>query len=222
MKVIIFGSTGMIGKGILLECLEDPNIKTVLVINRQACGIKHSKLIEIVHENFFDFSDIKDQFKGFDACFFCLGVSSAGLDEAKYSKITYDLTMGVAKILVELNPGSVFCYISGAGTDSSEKGRIMWARIKGKTENALLALPFKESYMFRPGYIQPLKGIRSKTRFYNIFYMILKPFYHVLKLFPGLVTDTVSFSRAMINAAMNGYDKRIISSKDIYILSHSK
>jgi nucleoside-diphosphate-sugar epimerase len=222
MKVIIFGSTGMIGKGILLECLEDPNIKTVLVINRQACGIKHSKLIEIVHENFFDFSDIKDQFKGFDACFFCLGVSSAGLDEAKYSKITYDLTMGVAKILVELNPGSVFCYISGAGTDSSEKGRIMWARIKGKTENALLALPFKESYMFRPGYIQPLKGIRSKTRFYNIFYMILKPFYHVLKLFPGLVTDTVSFSRAMINAAMNGYDKRIIRSKDIYILSHSK
>jgi nucleoside-diphosphate-sugar epimerase len=222
MKVIIFGSTGMIGKGILLECLEDPNIKTVLVINRQACGIKHSKLIEIVHENFFDFSDIKDQFKGFDACFFCLGVSSAGLDEAKYSKITYDLTMGVAKILVELNPGSVFCYISGAGTDSSEKGRIMWARIKGKTENALLALPFKESYMFRPGYIQPLKGIRSKTRFYNIFYMILKPFYHVLMLFPGLVTDTVSFSRAMINAAMNGYDKRIIRSKDIYILSHSK
>jgi nucleoside-diphosphate-sugar epimerase len=222
MKVIIFGSTGMIGKGILLECLEDPNIKTVLVINRQACGIKHSKLIEIVHENFFDFSDIKDQFKGFDACFFCLGVSSAGLDEAKYSKITYDLTTGVAKILVELNPGSVFCYISGAGTDSSEKGRIMWARIKGKTENALLALPFKESYMFRPGYIQPLKGIRSKTRFYNIFYMILKPFYHVLKLFPGLVTDTVSFSRAMINAAMNGYDKRIIRSKDIYILSHSK
>jgi nucleoside-diphosphate-sugar epimerase len=222
MKVIIFGSTGMIGKGILLECLEDPNIKTVLVINRQACGIKHSKLIEIVHENFFDFSDIKDQFKGFDACFFCLGVSSAGLDEAKYSKITYDLTMGVAKILVELNPGSVFCYISGAGTDSSEKGRIMWARIKGKTENALLALPFKESYMFRPGYIQPLKGIRSKTRFYNIFYMILKPFYHVLKLFPGLVTDTVSFSRAMINAAMNGYDKRIIRSKDICILSHSK
>ena len=177
MKVLILGSTGMVGKGVLLECLEDSDIKNILVLNRQSCNISHNKLKEIIHENFFDFSTIKEQLKGFNACFFCLGVSAAGLDEKKYSKITYDLTLGFAQIMLELNPNSIFCYVSGAGTDSSEKGRIMWARIKGKTENALLALPFKESYMFRPGYIQPLKGVKSKTGAYNVFYSIFKPFY---------------------------------------------
>lgn len=219
MKVLILGSTGMVGKGVLLECLEDSNIKNILVLNRQSCNISHNKLKEIIHENFFDFSTIKEQLKGFNACFFCLGVSAAGLDEKKYSKITYDLTLGFAQIMLELNPNSIFCYVSGAGTDSSEKGRIMWARIKGKTENALLALPFKESYMFRPGYIQPLKGVKSKTGAYNVFYSIFKPFYLILKLFNGLVTDSVSLGKAMIYVAINGYDKRIIKSKDIYVLS---
>lgn len=219
MKVIILGSTGMVGKGVLLECLEDSNIKNILVLNRQSCNINHDKLKEIIHEDFFDFSALKDQLKGFDACFFCLGVSAAGLDEKKYSKITYDLTLGFAQIMLEQSPNSVFCYISGAGTDSSEKGRIMWARVKGKTENALLALPFKESYMFRPGYIQPLKGVKSKTRAYNVFYSIFKPFYLILKSFKGLVTDSVTLGRVMIYVAMNGYDKRIIGSKDIYKLS---
>ena len=219
MKVIILGSTGMIGKGVLLECLEYSNIKNILVLNRQSCNISHNKLKEIIHENFFDFSTIKEQLKGFNACFFCLGVSAAGLDEKKYSKITYDLTLGFAQIMLELNPNSIFCYVSGAGTDSSEKGRIMWARIKGKTENALLALPFKESYMFRPGYIQPLKGVKSKTGAYNVFYSIFKPFYLILKSCKALVTDSVTLGRAMIHVAMNGYDKRIIRSKDIYVLS---
>lgn len=219
MNVIILGSTGMVGKGVLLECLEDSDIKNILVLSRQTCNINHDKLREIIHENFFDFSEIKEQLKGFDACFFCLGVSAAGLDEKKYSKITYDLTLGFAQIMLEQNPNSVFCYISGAGTDSSEKGKIMWARVKGKTENALLALPFKESYMFRPGYIQPLKGVKSKTRAYNVFYSIFKPFYFILKSFKGLATDSVTLGKVMIYVAMNGYDKRIISSKDIYMLS---
>jgi nucleoside-diphosphate-sugar epimerase len=219
MNVIILGSTGMVGKGVLLECLEDSDIKNILVLSRQTCNINHDKLREIIHEDFFDFSEIKEQLKGFDACFFCLGVSAAGLDEKKYSKITYDLTLGFAQIMLEQNPNSVFCYISGAGTDSSEKGKIMWARVKGKTENALLALPFKESYMFRPGYIQPLKGVKSKTRAYNVFYSIFKPFYFILKSFKGLATDSVTLGKVMIYVAMNGYDKRIISSKDIYMLS---
>lgn len=222
MKVIILGSTGMVGKGVLLECLEESGIKKILVINRHSCQISHPKLTEIIHEDFFDFSDLKEQLRDLDACYFCLGVSSAGLNEKKYSRITYDLTLGFARLMLELNPDSVFCYVSGAGTDSSEKGRTMWARIKGKTENALLALPFRESYMFRPGFIQPLKGVKSRTKLYRIFYAVFKPFYLILKIFNAIVTDSVSLGRAMISVSMNGYDKRIIQTKDINLLVKRK
>ena len=219
MKVLILGSTGMIGKGVLLECLEADAVKSILVINRHTCDITHPKLKEIIHDDFFNLSDLKDQITGFDACFFCLGVSSVGLDETKYSKITYILTLNFARLMAVLNPDSVFCYVSGAGTDSSEKGRSMWARVKGKTENELFALPFKASYMFRPGYIQPMKGIKSRTKLYALFYLFLSPVYYLLRPFHGMVTDTVSVGRAMINIARKGYDKRIITNQDIYILA---
>jgi uncharacterized protein YbjT (DUF2867 family) len=219
MKILLFGSTGMVGKGVLLECLQDLRVEQVLVINRQPLGLTHQKLTEIIHANFFDFSILEEQLKTCDACFFCLGVSAVGLHEDAYTKITYDLTLNLAQTLVAANPDVVFCYVSGAGTDSSEKGRAMWARVKGRTENALLKLPFKAAYMFRPGYIQPLKGIRSKTAWYNAFYTVLKPLYFLLKPFKRFVTDTVSLGRAMIEVARNGYTKPIIESNDIYLLS---
>jgi nucleoside-diphosphate-sugar epimerase len=175
MRTILFGSTGMIGQGVLLESLNDANIESILVINRQPCNIAHPKLKEIIHKDLFNLSGLTTEMTGYNACFFCLGISSAGLNENEYHRITYDLTLNVARTLVKLNKGMVFCYISGAGTDSSEKGRIRWARIKGKTENALLSLPFRKAYMFRPGFIQPMKGIRSKTRLYNALYAVFSP-----------------------------------------------
>ena len=220
MKVLLFGSTGMVGKGVLLECFEDPRVEKVLAINRQPLGLAHQKLEEIIHPDFFNFSSLKDRMAEYDACFFCLGVSVAGLSEEAYKKVTYDLTLHVAQTLVSVNSGAVFCYVSGAGTDSSEKGRAMWARIKGKTENALLQLPFKAAYMFRPGFIQPMKGVRSKTAWYNAVYIILKPLYFIFKSFKGFVTDSKSLGKAMIKVALSGYSKKIINSSDIYVLSH--
>jgi hypothetical protein len=220
MKVILLGSSGMVGKGVLLECMDDPNVEKILLINRSPIRIIHPKIKEIIHYDFNDLSTLKDELKGFDTCFFCLGITSAGLNEEKYTKITYDLTLNFARAFVTTNPNSVFCYVSGAGTDSSEKGRSMWARVKGKTENDLLKLPFKAAYMFRPGYIQPLKGIRSKTGWYNAVYVVFKPLYFLLKPFKSFVTDTVSLGKAMINVALKGYEKKIIESSDIYTLSH--
>mgnify|MGYP002713022708 CR=1 FL=1 len=218
MKVIIMGSTGMIGNGVLIECLEDNSIDEVLVINRRATNQTHSKVKEIVHEDFSDFSSLSNQLKDYDACFFCLGVSAAGMSEEQYRKITYDLTLGFAKILVETSPNCVFTYVSGAGTDSTEKGRSMWARVKGKTENDLLKLPFKDAYMFRPGYIQPRKGVKSRTTLYNTLYLFFKPLYFLLKHFKGFVTDSVSLGRAMINVVQKGYEKKIVESRDINTL----
>ena len=159
IKAIITGSTGMVGKGVLLECLESPHVESVLVINRHSVDLKHEKLKEIIHTDFQDLSAIEEQLTGYNTCYFCLGVSAAGMSEKDYSRITYDLTLNFAQTLLKLNPELTFCYISGAGTDSSEKGRMMWARVKGKTENALLALPFKAAYMLRPAFIQPMKDI---------------------------------------------------------------
>jgi uncharacterized protein YbjT (DUF2867 family) len=217
IKTIITGSTGMIGKGVLLECLDDPNVESVLVINRQTTDIKHEKLWEIIHKDLFDLKPFESQFKGYNACFFCLGISSVGVKEKEYDHITYDLTLDFAKTVLKMNPGITFCYISGAGTDSSEKGKSMWARVKGKTENALLALPFKRAYMFRPGYIQPVKGIRSKTKNYNIFYSVMKPFYPLLKTIPKYVTSTEKLGKAMISVTMNGFDRNILESLDINV-----
>jgi uncharacterized protein YbjT (DUF2867 family) len=220
VKVIIFGATGMVGQGVLRECLLDPDIEAVLTVGRSATGLQHKKIREIVHNNFNDLSAIEDGLSGYDACFFCLGVSSVGLKEEEYLRVTYDITMTAAHTLVKLKPEMIFLYVSGASTDSTEKGRVMWARVKGKTENELLRLPFKAAYMFRPGYIQPLHGVVSKTKLYRVLYAGLGVLYPILKrLFPHNVTTTEILGRAMIRVAKKGAPNSIIESKDIlYIL----
>ena len=217
IKPILFGSTGMIGQGVLMECLESPDVESILVVNRRPGGLQHPKLEEVIHTDFGNFSALVQVFARYDTCFFCLGVTAVGLREEEYHKITYDIATKAAEAMLKANSGITFCYISGAGTDSSEKGKIMWARVKGKTENALLAMPFRASYMFRPGYIQPMRGIRSKTRLYNMFYFVFKPLYFLLKPFKGIVTDTVTLGRAMIRVGTMGYGKKILESADINI-----
>jgi uncharacterized protein YbjT (DUF2867 family) len=216
MKVILFGATGMVGQGVLRECLLDPDVQQILSIVRTSSGRQHPKLRELVHTNFFDYSAIESQLTGFDACFFSLGVSSAGMDEAKYRHLTYDLTLAAATTLAKLNPNMTFLYVSGAGTDSTERGRSMWARVKGKTENDLLKLPFRAAYMFRPGAIQPMHGIRSKTKLYQTFYTVLNPILPLLKsVFPQYITTTEQLGRAMLRAAKQGFPKPILETKDI-------
>jgi len=215
LKVILFGSTGMIGQGVLNECLNDDNVETILVINREACGVVHPKLKEIIHLNIFDLDPISKELTGYNACFFCLGISSAGMIEEEYYTTTYELTIHVATVLLDLNKGITFCYISGAGTDCTERGSIMWARVKGKTENELLRMPFKNAYMFRPAFIQPMNGEKSKTRLYNLLLHLFKPFYFVLKNFDSLVTNTETLGKAMILVASKGFEKKILESRDI-------
>ena len=201
----------MVGKGVLYECLDNQKVETVLVISRESLKLTHPKLQEIIITDFLNLEEIKNDFAGFDACFFCLGISAYRKTEEEYTRITYDLTMGLAQMFLDQNSNSIFCYVSGAGTD--ENGRMMWARVKGKTENDLLAMSFKAAYMFRPGYIQPLKGIRSKTKLYNAFYFFLKPLYIILKIFPGLVTNTINVGKAMINVVDPGTDLSILNNK---------
>lgn len=219
-KVIITGASGMVGKGVLLECLDHPEIDTVLALGRTPTGIKHTKLIELLVADFTDFSMVRDQLKGYDACYFCLGVSAGGMKESDYKKITYDYTLALAKALFQLNPDMTFIYISGQGTDSSEKGRMMWARVKGKTENDLLALGFKQAFMFRPGIIIPLRGIKSKTPGYQFFYTYLGWLFKLIKMVvPDSANNTTQIGLAMINATVHGYDKKIIAPKDINTLA---
>jgi len=216
INAIVTGTTGMVGEGVLHECLLHPDVESVLVINRKPCGVKHEKLKEIIHKDFFDLSSIEDKLTGYNACYFCAGISSIGKKEDEYKHITYDLTMQVAKTLVKLNPDMTFCYVSGVGTDSTEKGRSMWARVKGKTENDLLKLPFKAAYMFRPGYIQPTKGLKNTF----LVYKLGAPFYSVWKLlFPKYVCTLKELGLAMINSALYGSDKKILECKDIVQLS---
>jgi uncharacterized protein YbjT (DUF2867 family) len=206
----------MVGQGVLRECLLDPEIEEVLSVARSATGQSHAKLREVVHGDFLDFSRIEGELTGYDACFFCLGVSSAGMTEEEYTRVTYDITMAAGTTLAKVNPAMTFEYISGTGTDSTEKGRSMWARVKGRTENALLALPFKAAYMFRPEFIQPLHGIKSKTRAYRIFYVVTMPLLPVLKtFFPQYVTTTERLGRAMIAVAKRGYPKKVLEMRDI-------
>jgi uncharacterized protein YbjT (DUF2867 family) len=223
VKVIIFGATGMVGMGTLRECLDDPRVEDVLLVSRHPVSVSHRKVREIFQSDFFDFSNISSQFVGFDACFFCLGVSSVGMSEGEYRRVTFDLTMAAATAIASVTAGRLtFCYVSGEGTDSTGRGRRAWARIKGETENALLRLPFKTAFMFRPGYIQPLRGIRSKTSWYQAVYTILGTLYRPIRwLAPSVVTTTANLGRAMIQVAANGYSKQILRSDDINRLAAS-
>jgi hypothetical protein len=216
MKVILFGATGMVGQGCLRECLIDPEVETVLAVGRSPTGVQNAKLREIVHNNFMDFSAIESQIAEYDACFFCLGVSSVGMSEERYRHLTYDLTLAAATTLAKLNPGMVFVYVTGQGTDSTEQGRLMWARIKGKIENDLLKLPFKAAYMFRPAGIQPLHGVKSKTAWVQAIYVVASPLLTWLnRAAPKYMTTTEQVVRAMIKVAHDGYPKPVLESEDI-------
>jgi uncharacterized protein YbjT (DUF2867 family) len=219
MKVILFGATGMVGQGVLRECLLDPGVESVLAVGRSPTGQRHAKLREIVHDNFMDYSSVESQLTGYDACFFCLGVSSIGMDEERYRHLTYDITLAAATTLSKLNPGMVFTYVSGRSTDSTEQGPMMWARVKGKTENDLLKLPFKAAYMFRPAGIQPLHGIRSKTAWIQAIYVVTAPLLSLLaRTSPKFMTTTEQVGRAMIKVARDGHPKPVLESEDINLV----
>ena len=212
IKAIVFGATGMVGEGVLHEALKDPNVESVLIIGRRPCNVQHVKLTEIVQADFFDYSAIKSRLTGYNACLFCLGVTSVGKDEKEYTRLTYDLTMQAAKTLAKLNPDMTFCYISGAGTDSSEKGRIMWARVKGKTENDLAKLPFKAVYSFRPGFIKPTKGLKNaflQARVMAYTYPLLKVF------FSRFICTLEDLGRSMLRSCDQGYPTKILECDDI-------
>jgi uncharacterized protein YbjT (DUF2867 family) len=216
MKVILFGATGMVGQGCLRECLLDAGVESVLAVGRSPTGQRHAKLREIVHNDFMDYSAIESELTGFDACFFCLGVSSIGMDEERYRHLTYDITLAAAATLAKLNPGMVFIYVTGRSTDSTEQGPMMWARVKGKTENDLLKLPFKAAYMFRPAGIQPLHGIKSKTAWIQAIYVVTSPLLSLLnRTSPKFMTTTEQVGRAMIKVARDGYPKPVLESEDI-------
>jgi uncharacterized protein YbjT (DUF2867 family) len=216
MKVILFGATGMVGQGVLRECLVDAGVERVLVVGRSPTGVQHAKLHEVLHDNFTDFSKIESQLRGYDACFLCLGVSSVGMEAERYRHLTYDVTMAAANTLVRLNPGMVFTYVTGRSTDSTEQGPVRWARVKGKTENDLLKLPFKAAYMFRPAGIQPLHGVRSKTAWVQAIYVVAAPLLSYLaRTAPKYMTTSEQLGRAMIKVARDGYPKPVLESEDI-------
>ena len=214
MKVLVFGASGMIGQGVMRECIMDAAVTSVVAVGRGPSGQKHAKVRDVIVKDLSDLSIVESQLAGFDACFFSAGVTAMGLTEEQYSAITHDLTLSVARTLARLNSNIVFVYVSGQGTDSTEKGRVMWARVKGRTENALLALPIR-TYMMRPGMIIPRDGIRSKTGWYNFFYAIATPFYPLLEMAKGSVTTTRTLGRAMIAVARTRPEKRIWETRDI-------
>ena len=220
MRVIIFGATGMVGQGALNACLNDPQVAQVLVVGRTALGRTHAKMLELVQADLFDLGGLEAGLSRYDACFFCLGTSSSGMDEASYTRITYYLTLTVAGLLSRLNPSMTFVYVSGAGTDGTEQSRSMWARVKGRTENALQLLSFKAVYLFRPGIIQPLGGIRSKTRLYRLTYAVIGPLLTPLRLLlPNVVLTTDGLGRAMIAVACQGAPKAVLEPADIHALN---
>lgn len=209
----------MVGRGALLEALADARVEQVLAVGRRATGLTHPKLRELVHADLFDYSPVESQLSGYDACLFCLGSTSAGKSEAEYTRVIYELTLAAARTLARLDPASTFCFVSGAGTDSSEQGRSMWARVKGRTENALLKLPFKAAYMFRPAFILPLDGITSRTPSYRVLYLLLKPFGPLLSRMPRFATTTRKLGRAMLQAAFAGAPKPVLESADLNALA---
>ena len=205
----------MVGEGVLIECLADPGVESVLIVGRRSSGVRHPKLRELVRKDFFDWSDVAGAFVGLDACFFCLGVSAADVSEADYHRLTHDLTLTAARAIAAQSPDLTFCYVSGEGTDDTERGRMMWARVKGKTENALLAL-FARAYMFRPGYIHPMKGVRSPRRLYRAFHAVAVPLWPLLRRVMGAhSTTTENVGLAMLRVARSGYSKRVLENEDI-------
>jgi len=217
MKVIIFGATGMLGQGVFREFLLDNEISSLLTVGRTATGIANPKLLEIQLADLLDYRPIEGRLAGFDAFFFCLGISSAGMKEADYKRLTYCITLAAAETLSRLNLEMVFIYVSGAGADSSERGRVMWARVKGRTENALLKLPFRDAYMLRPGVIRPMHGAVSKTTSYRLLYAVISPVLPVLQwAFPSSILTTDIVGRAMIRVAKGGYSQQILEAADIY------
>ena len=219
MNIAIFGASGMVGQGVLRECLLDPNVTSVLSIGRSLTGKSHPKLREILRANFLDLTPLEPQLSGIDACLFCLGVSSSGMTEEEYTRVTYGFTIAAAQTLARLNPQLTFVYLSGAGADSSEHGRVMWARVRGRTENALFRLPMKAAYAFRPAAIVPLHGARSRTRLYRLLYTVTGPLLPLLHaIFPKYVTTTEKLARAMLQVARNGAPKQVLESADIAAL----
>lgn len=215
MKVLIFGATGMVGQGVLLECLRDPGVELIVTVGRTPTARKDGKLREIVHQDMESFAGMEDTLAGFDACFYCLGMTSAGMTEAEYDRITYRFTLSAAEMLATVHPGMTFIYVSGMGTDSTERGRTMWARVKGKTENALLKMKLS-AYMFRPGFIQPLDGIQSKTPLYRKLYKVVGPAMTVARrVMPNLVLTTRDLGLAMLAVTRNGYEKRVLEMRDL-------
>lgn len=212
IKAIVFGATGMVGEGVLHEALKDSSVEAVLVIGRRPCGVSHPKLREIIHADFYDYSGIEKQLGGYNACFFCLGVTSIRKNEQEYTRLTYDLTLAAARTLVRLNPEMVFCYVSGLGTDSTEHGRSMWARVKGKTENDLMKLPFKAVFAFRPGFIGPTPGLKNTLTPAKW----IAPLYPMMKKFmPRYVCTLEDVGKAMIRVVQQGYSKKILECVDI-------
>ncbi|MEW6652733.1 MAG: epimerase [Bacteroidota bacterium] len=212
IKAIIFGATGMVGEGVLLKSLNHPDVEAILVIGRRECGITHSKLKEIVLSDFYNYDAVEENLAGYNACFFCLGVSSIGMNETVYTRITYDLTLSAAKTLSKLNQEMTFCYVSGQGTDSSGKGKLMWARVKGKTENDLAKLPFKAAFAFRPGYIKPTDG---QKRAYKASEVIGKIYPLLKTFFPKFVCTMDDLGLAMINTVKFGYERNVLENEDI-------
>jgi len=216
MNVLILGASGMVGQGVLRECLLDDGVARVVTLGRTPTQQSHPKLREIVHADLLHLAPVEDQLRDLDACFYCLGASAVGLSEAEYTRINYDITLAVAETLVRLDPDITFVYVSGTGTDSTERGRTMWARVKGRTENALLRLPFRAAYMLRPGVIVPMHGVKSKTRLYRIFYSLLGPLLPALKAaFPRSVITTEQMGRAMLRLARSGYSKHVLEMADL-------
>jgi len=212
IKVIITGSTGMVGEGLLHACIDSPDIERILVINRKTVGIHHPKLKEIIHPDFSDFSGIEAELTGYDVAYLCIGVTSAGKREKDYTYFTYDLTMALARPLLALNPEMTICYVSGMGTDSTEKGRVMWARVKGRTENALLSMGFKDAYMIRPGFIRPLAGAKNTNKLYTYLGFLIPVF---MKFFPRSSSTMETLTQAMIQVGLKGTDKRILEVMDL-------
>ncbi|MFK7969341.1 MAG: NAD-dependent epimerase/dehydratase family protein [Bacteroidia bacterium] len=216
MKVIVTGATGMIGKGVLLECLDHDSITAVLSIGRKPVGVEHPKLKELMHADFSEFDSVADELQSYDACYHCMGVSAASMNEADYTRMTYDFTMALARTLHRLNPSMTFIYVSGVGTDSSEKGRTMWARVKGKTEKDVIKLGFKQAFAFRPGAIIPLRGIQPSSKLYRVLINNLTWLIKLIKaIAPNSVVNTTQIGLAMINASATGYEKAVVLPKDI-------